>query len=249
MGVQAVNLDRLALRESPADPQTTDGYLDLLPPEDSGSDSLGQRLMRSRGLPLIYERLWRPVGVRLLTGPGGAVEDSVTDEFLALQPGDRVLDLACGPGNITRRLARSVGASGLIVGVDASATMLAQAVRDTRADQVSYVRADAAQLPFRSSSFDAVCCYAALYLIDDPFAAIAEMIRVLAPGGRVAVLTSCHRGPDVLRPAVGIAPGLGGIRLFGREEITSAFAGGGLADIRQRVTGFAQFVGGRSPRS
>ncbi len=243
-----MNLEKLPLSKPQADPRITDGYLDLLPPVQSGSTSLGQRLMRSRGLPLIYERLWRPVGVRLFTGPSGAIENRVTDEYLELQRGDVVLDLACGPGNITRRLASAVGVAGHVVGVDASATMLARAVRDTQTTQVSYVRADATKLPFRDSSFDAVCCYAALYLIDDPFAAIAEMIRVLAPSGRMAVLTSCHRGPGPLRPVAGAAPGLGGVRLFGRDEITDAFERGGLSDIRQRVAGFAQFVGARSPR-
>jgi hypothetical protein len=61
------------------------------------------------------------------------------------------------------------------------------------------------------------------------------------------VLTSCHRGPSALRPLAGIAPGIGGVRLFGREEITDTFQRGGLADIRQRVAGFGQFVGARSP--
>ena len=84
--------------------------------------------MRSRGLPLIYERLWRPVGVRLFTGPSGAIENQVTDEYLELHRGDVVLDLACGPGNITRRLAAAVGVAGHVVGADASATMLARSL-------------------------------------------------------------------------------------------------------------------------
>ena len=58
-----------------------------------------------------------------------------------------------------------------------------------------YVRAGATNLPFRDGSFDAVCCFAALYLIEDPLLAVAEIARVLAPGGRVALLSSVARGP------------------------------------------------------
>jgi SAM-dependent methyltransferase len=227
-----------------------DGYLDLLGDAPSGSSSLGQRLMTSRGLPVIYERIWRPVGVRILTGaigPGDAMEEQMTDELLALEPGDVVLDVACGPGNISRRLRASVGEGGLVVGIDASATMLARAVQDTKAANVAYVRGDAQHLPFRDGSFDKVCCYAALYLMDEPFAAIDEMVRVLAPGGRVAVLTSCHRAPWPLRPVESLVTRPSGIRMFGSDDITGAFARAGLRDIRQFVTGFAQFVGARRP--
>ena len=83
---------------------------------------------------------------------------------------------------------------------DSSATMLAQAVRDTPpGSPVGYVRADAVDLPFDDATFDAVSCYGALYLMDDPFGALREMIRVLAPGGRIAVLTTCARGPAPVR--------------------------------------------------
>ena len=73
--------------------------------------------------------------------------------------------------------------------------MLEVAVRDTASGNVAYVRGDARDLPFRDGSFDAVCCFAALYLIEEPMRALAEIVRVLAPGGRVALLSSCNRGP------------------------------------------------------
>ncbi len=247
--VSSPAIDRaLALLEKPPlSPDVQHGYLDLLGRTTPGPRSLGQRAMTSRTLPIVYERLWRPVGVRLAFGTlgvGGALESKTTYE-LELAPGDVVLDVACGPGNVTRRLLQPVGNSGLVVGLDASATMLGQAMTDTDAANAAYVRADAQRLPFRDASFHAVCCYAALYLMDEPFTAIAEMIRVLAPGGRVAVLTSCHRGPDILRPVAGLAAAPSGIRLFGRNEITDAFRRGGLHEVRQQVTGAAQFVGAR----
>jgi ubiquinone/menaquinone biosynthesis C-methylase UbiE len=185
-------------------------------------------------------------------GPGTAAEHRMALEMLEISPGNRVLDVACGPGNFTRDFARAAR-EGLVIGIDASETMLAAAVRsDGPGDGASrgnlaYVRGDASALPFRDATFDAVCCFAALYLINEPMKALDEIVRVLAPGGRVAVLTSCNRGPlptDVVRPAL---HALTGIRLFGRDEITTALRHHGLEDVHQRVVGFGQFVSARRP--
>jgi ubiquinone/menaquinone biosynthesis C-methylase UbiE len=239
------------LAEPPASPPPIrDGYLDLLGDAPSGAPTIGQAFMTSRLLPLIYERLWRPIGVRLAfggVGVGGPIEQRATHEYLDLQRDDVVLDIACGPGNITRQLLESLGSTGLVVGIDASPTMLARAVQDTNAVNAAYMRADAERLPFADASFNAVCCYAALYLIGDPFAAIEEMARVLAPGGRVAVLTSVHRGPEALRPVSSLTSVASGVRVFGRHEVTDAFERAGLVGVRQQVAGLAQFVGARKP--
>jgi SAM-dependent methyltransferase len=108
------------------------------------------------------------------------------------------------------------------------------------------VRGDAIRLPFRDGAFDAVCCFAALHLFDEPLTALDAMARVLAPGGRLALLTSA-RAPLTPAPVgtlVGVATGL---RVFGREEITRALEERGFEDVRRRVSGLAQFVGGRRP--
>lgn len=205
--------------------------------------------MLSRALPLVYERAWRPVLGRLLKAAPAA---SMADEqrlarlLLGLRPGDRVLDVACGPGSFSRDFARVVGGEGLVVGLDASPTMLARAVADTAPrTPIAYVRGDAAALPFADGAFDAACCFAALYLMDNPFGAVAEMARVLRPGGRVAILTSVRRGPDALRVADPLFTAGSGLRIFERDEITGALATRGFEGVTQRVTGFAQFVGGR----
>jgi SAM-dependent methyltransferase len=232
----------------PAAPAIVDGYLDLLGDAPSGAPTLGQRFMTSRLLPVIYERAWRPIGFRLAFGTAGVaspLEDRATYELLELQRDDVVLDVACGPGNISRRALARLGPGGLLVGIDASPTMLARAVADTHATNAAYMRADAERLPFANASFDAVCCYAALYLIARPFDAIAEMARVLRPGGRVAVLTSVHRGPSLTLPLARLAASPSGVRVFSRDEITSAFKANGLTDVRQKITGLAQFVGAR----
>src|SRR3712207_1289637 len=109
------------------------------------------------------------------------------------------------------------------------------------------VRADASDLPFRDASFDAVCCFAALYLIEHPMRAIAEIARVLAPGGRVALLSSVNRGPVPAALTDAVVRTSTGVRVFGAEELTDALRGHGLVDVRRRLAGFAQFVSARRP--
>jgi SAM-dependent methyltransferase len=234
----------------PQHPDVRHGYLDLLGDDDPTGRGAGQRLMVSRVLPLIYERVWRPLGGRVLMGlrgPGGmAGERRIALEMLAIAPGATVLDVACGPGNFTRAFAAAAG-DGLVVGVDASRTMLAQAVREPAAGELAYVRGDASDLPFRAATFDAVCCFAALYLIEEPMRAVAEIARVLAPGGRVALLASVNRGPLPAAATNAIVRGLSGVRVFGGEELTDALRAHGLVDVRRRLAGFAQFVSARWP--
>lgn len=226
-----------------------DGYLDLLGRDDPTGSHPGQRLMLTRALPLVYQRLWRPTGARLLMGMGGpnaGEEHRMALEMLTVEPGDRVLDVACGPGNFTRDFGSAAG-DGLAVGVDASASMLAVAARENEGANVAYIRGDAHRLPFRDACFDAVCCFAALYLIAEPMRALDELVRVLAPGGRVALLASCERGFLPLRATNAISRGLAGVRVFGRDELTDALDDAGLVRVEQHVTGFAQFVSARKP--
>jgi SAM-dependent methyltransferase len=233
-------------------PDVSRGYLDLLDGRDggAGADSPVQRLMLTRALPLVYERWWRPTWSRVLRGAlAGGMRDEhrIARLLLGLTPGDGVLDVACGPGNFTREFAEIVGDAGLAVGIDASPTMLTRAVADTEraGDVVAYVRGDAERLPFRDASFDAVCCFAALHLFTDPFAALDHMARVLTPGGRVAILTSCRLQSAAGRAVNDLAGARSGMRVFGPDEIVDALRERGFADVRQRVAGLTQFVGGR----
>jgi SAM-dependent methyltransferase len=245
-------LDLFEPSRRPPDLDPADGFVDLLGDDDPTGRSAGQRLMVSRALPLIYERLWRPLGGRLLMGalgPDMAGERRIALELLRIEPGDAVLDVGCGPGNFTRPFARAAGERGRVVGLDASRTMLAQAAREsgTAGRGPLYVRGDAADLPFRDGSFDAVCCFAALYLIEEPLKAVAEIARVLAPGGRVALLASVNRGLLPTAVSNAVVRGLTGVRIFGRDELTDALADHGLVDVSQRVAGLAQFVSARRP--
>src|SRR4051794_6002899 len=118
----------------PTRPDVGHGYLDLLGDDDPTGRRPGQRLMVSRVLPLVYERVWRPLGGRLLMGalgPSMADERRIALDMLCIPPAASVLDVGCGPGNFTRAFA-DAAPDGLVVGLDASRTMLARAARDSR---------------------------------------------------------------------------------------------------------------------
>ena len=225
------------------------GYLDLIgdgaAPESTG---FTQSLMLTGVVPRVYERWWRPALGRVAKGamgPGMAEEHRIARLLLGVRPGDGVLDVACGPGNFTREFAALAGPSGLAVGIDASPTMLARAARDTPGREVAYVRGDAVHLPFRDGSFDAVCCFAALHLFAEPFAALDHMARVLTPGGRIALFTSCRMRTAPLRTVDRLAGARTGMHMFERDEVTAALRERGFTEVHQRVHGLTQFVGGR----
>jgi SAM-dependent methyltransferase len=235
----------------PAEIAAPGGYLDLLGGAGPASTGTAFDLMNTGIVPRIYERYWRPGLGRLakgVLGPSMKDEHRIARLLLGLTPGDGVLDVACGPGNFTRDFARVVRDDGLAVGIDASTTMLDRAVRDTPAAEypaVGYVRGNAVELPFVDQSFDAVCCFAALHFFDDPFRALDHMTRVLTPGGRIAILTSCRLRTAPLRTIDGLLGARSGQRMFERDEITGALKERGFKDVRQRINGLAQFVGGR----
>lgn len=234
------------------------GYLDLLGPSRHPREatSPAQRMMRSTMLPRVYERYWRPVAFGFAKGrplgPDTAEEYDLARGWLGLghpgepaQPSVTVLDVACGPGNVTRALAEGVGEDGLVVGLDTAPAMLARAVADTSARHVGFVRANALHLPFVDDAFDAVCCYGALYMFEDPWTALDDMARVLRPGGRIAVFATRRPGLPLSRPVAEIAGQLTGLRMFGDHELTAALADRGFDEITQRCYTLMQFVTGR----
>jgi SAM-dependent methyltransferase len=225
-------------------------YLDLIEGELESTGAT-QDLMRSTFVPKIYERYWRPALGRVakgIRGPGMAEEIRIARLLLGLGPGDRVLDIACGPGNFSRAFATAVGASGLVVGLDASRTMLDRGAADLRhspVENLALIRGDATALPFLDGGFDAVCCFAALHLFSDPGAGLDEMTRVLAPGGRIALMTSVQRQLAPRGPIKPLTERLSGMRVFGQGEIVEELQRRGFDDLHQRLSGLVQFVGGR----
>jgi ubiquinone/menaquinone biosynthesis C-methylase UbiE len=228
-----------------------DGFLDVLGDARPESPGAAHDWMFSSLLPQVYEDWWRPAWGRLfkgVLGPGMADERRIARLLMALSPGDGVLDVACGTGNFTRDFAPAVGPEGLVVGFDASETMLRRAVGETRGsglDQIAYVRGDVTDMPFREHSFDAVCCFAALNLFADPMDALDSMTGVLTPGGRIALFTSARTRSAPLRAFEDLVRARSGIHMFERRELVDALEARGYVDIRQRITGFTQFVGGR----
>lgn len=103
----------------------------------------------------------------------------------ALQPGQRVVDVACGTGVLAMEAALATSPGGQVVGVDLNPGMLAVARR--KAPQISWLEAPAEALPLEAESFDAAVSQFGLMFFEDQHAAIAEMWRVVRPGGRLAI--------------------------------------------------------------
>lgn len=107
---------------------------------------------------------------------------------LGVNPGDRVLDLGCGPGFGIAELLDRVGATGSIVGVDRSPQMLSAAARRCAGHRnVTLHEADVAALPVDDAAFDRALSVQVIEYVPDVTAALAELRRVVRPGGRVVV--------------------------------------------------------------
>jgi arsenite methyltransferase len=107
---------------------------------------------------------------------------------LGAAPGERILDVGCGPGFYLPELLEQVGPTGSVTGVDASPQTLELARRRTQGhDNVALHLADATALPVPDDGFDAALSVQVLEYVADPDAALAELHRVLRPGGRLVV--------------------------------------------------------------
>jgi SAM-dependent methyltransferase len=105
-------------------------------------------------------------------------------------PGRRVLDVGCGFGLETLRLARLVQPGGAVTGVDLSADFVVEGRRraSVAGVPVELLRADAQHLPFADASFDVTRIERVLIYLDDPWRALREMVRVTRPGGALAII-------------------------------------------------------------
>jgi len=163
---------------------TTSKQLDALPPEEEKAARVRAMFDRiaprydalNRAMSMGLDQGWRRRALRLIE----------------VGPGDRVLDLACGTGDLSEQAA-ACGAT--VIGADFAAEMLRGAQR--RGVPASFLQGDAASLPFGDSSVDVVTCGFALRNFVALGPVLEELARVLAPGGRMALL-------DVDRPSNGL---------------------------------------------
>jgi arsenite methyltransferase len=225
------------LADPPDHPDTSRGYLDLLDHTPAPATNKG-----------VIQALWA-------SGPGSMAYDtfqgllrrvaasaSAPISWLDLPPDGVAVDVGCGPGNVTAALA---GPDRLALGVDISEAMLARAVRAEASPSVGFVRADAQRLPFRDSIADGVVSLAALQLVPDPALALAEMARILRPGGRLAVMVPTVAGGLAERLSH-LLPNAGA-RFFGEDEIADVLEDHGLTRVRVRHYGPVQWTQGRKP--
>lgn len=168
-----------------------------------------------------------------------------------LESGQRVLDLASGPGLLAREAALRVAPGGSVLATDIAEGMLAEGARrcGAKADAPCFAAADAEQLCIADASMDRVLAGLALFIFPHPEQALAEMRRVLAPGGRVVLsvwgprqtVPLIHRAqdciarllppPKVARPSV--------FRYGELETLHATLAAAGFDDIDIRPCEFS----------
>ncbi len=210
------------------------------PSRAPGASDMSTSLLNreSEGLPCEQATGWRsqfahPRGVlgrlagRLMARKNGAMNAACV-EWLDVAPRDRVLEIGFGHGRTVQLLAaRAV--EGSVAGVDPSDTMLSQAARRNRgaiaAGRVRLERGEAARLPFADASFDKALASNCVQFWRDVPAALAEIRRVLAPGGVLLI------GIRVHDPAGGrfASPGFREEQI---EAVRRAVAGAGFAELR-----------------
>lgn len=166
-------------------------------------------------------------------------------ELVALQTGERVLDIACGTGIVARSAAPRVGLHGKVVGLDLNEDMLevAQEVSSGILPEIEWRQGDALDIPFPDAAFDVVFCQQGLQFFPDRPAALREIHRVLAPDGRLGlnVLRSLQHNPayDLFAEALErhVGPDAGTMMRspfpeLSTGELRDLLAGAGFRDVR-----------------
>jgi len=124
-----------------------------------------------------------------------------TVERLALHPGARVLDVACGTGASALPACEAVGPTGWVIGVDLAEQLLARGrekAKQKRLVNIEFLQADMTELGYPDAHFDAVICVFGVFFASHMESLVAELWRMVGPGGKLAVTTW---GPRIFAPA------------------------------------------------
>ena len=167
-------------------------------------------------------------------------------DLLAIQRGERVLELGCGSGVVLRALAERVGPGGQAVGLDVSPAFLAIAAERASAaglaDRIVLRQGDARSLPFADGEFDLVLAATTLAHVPDGARAIPEMVRVARPGGRVAVLERdldsfiiTHPDRELTRRIVQVGADLATVDGWLARRVPGLLAEAGLENVQVRA--------------
>ena len=163
-------------------------------------------------------------------------------EMAALRPGERVLDVACGTGLVSFRIIDAVGEDGAVVGTDISGEMVEAARRlaaERNIGNVRFERCDAEELTLDDEPFNVALCGLGLMYVPNPEKALAEMGRLLKPGGRAAAAVWGARAKcgwaeifpiTDARVASQVCPMF--FHLGTRDMLARSFAEAGFTDIR-----------------
>jgi ubiquinone/menaquinone biosynthesis C-methylase UbiE len=190
----------------------------------------------------------RDLAARLELRARAEDEAAVRDEYVGLlgvTPGERVLDVGCGSGAVTRVLARRVAPGGAAVGVDASPALLAVA-RELAAEAglsalIELREGDCRALPFPDASFDATVAATVLAHVPNAEQALAEMVRVTRAGGRIGVfdfdgdaLLIAHPDRELTRRIVAANADYGSVNGWLARQLPGLCTDLGLLNVRVR---------------
>jgi SAM-dependent methyltransferase len=228
------------LTDPPANLDVSKGYLDLL------TDDLATDTPKNTGF---IQAVWASGIGSMLYDNAQALARRLASvwqlpvDWLKIPAGGVALDVGSGPGNVTAELGRAAGPNGLALGLDISEPMLARAVEAQAGPNVGFMRADAQRIPLRDETADATTSLAVLQLIPNPAQTLAEMVRVLKSGGRMAIMVPTAGN---LGPLLRLLPD-GQANFFAEDELADILEGLGMEGVRTKSVGTFQWVRARKP--
>lgn len=195
--------------------------------------------------PQLYESVWRPRSLSLMTGESfpPAREMALISQWARPTPADMVLDIGTSTGFYARGLARACGDRAQIVALDHARSMLMMAQRNARREglrNIAFLRAFVQALPFDEASVDVIVCGGSLNEFRSIGEALCEMRRVLKPNGRLVTMSllAAESGNGKLAQRFF---SLSGIRFPTRTEFHKLVREAGLETVQQETYGIVAF--------